>query len=221
VAPDAVDGALRSARRYGGLSGLAFVALFGIGNALWAFDAPSPGAPPAEIVAFYDDTASEIVVGASLSLLSVAAFGLFAASVRTALAGRDEALANASFGGALLGLSAGIGAESINMVGALRAESGDLSPDLAQSVFEISQALGTTAASVGIAIFGIAAALACLRTGRMLSRRESVFVLAIGLSLLTPAARIIVWPGAAMMLLAATISVALLRAERRASQPAS
>jgi hypothetical protein len=121
------------------------VALFGVGNALWAFDAPSPGAPPAEIVA----------------------------------------------------------------------------SDLAQSVFEISQALGTTAASVGIAIFGIASAVTCLRMGGVLSGRVSVFVLAIGLSLLTPAARIIVWPGAAMVLLAVTISVALLRAERRPSSPAS
>ncbi|MDX6672971.1 MAG: hypothetical protein QOH11_389, partial [Solirubrobacteraceae bacterium] len=42
-------------RRVTGLAGLAVTVVFGVGNALWAFDQPAAGAPAREIVAFYTD----------------------------------------------------------------------------------------------------------------------------------------------------------------------
>ena len=188
--------------------------LFGIGNALWAFDAPETGAPAAEIMDFYNDTSEGVVIGATLSLIAVAAFVLFAAAVRRILAqaDSDDFLATTAFGGALLALGAGIGAESINMVGGLRAEDGELSEALAQSLFEISQILGTTAAAVGIAVFAIATAAVSLRTRLILPRWLAFIVLVVGLSLLTPAAHILEWSGAAMMAVALILAVTLLRA---------
>lgn len=208
-----MDESNRRARAYAGVSGIAFVVLFGIGNALWAFEAPEPGAPAAEIVRFYGETSGEIVIGATLSLISIAAFGLFAAAVCKVLAQAegDDVLATTAFGGALLALAAGLGAESINMVGALRAEEGELSGALAQAVFEISQVLGTAAAAVGIAVFGLATAAVALRTGLVMSRWLAIVVLLVGLSLLTPAGRLLEWPGAAMMLIVLIVAVAILR----------
>lgn len=191
--------------------------LFGTGNALWGFDAPEVGAPASEILDFYADTSDGIVIGATLSLFSIAAFALFAAAVRRVLAEAegDDVLATTAFGGALLALAAGLGAESINMVGGLRAEDDELSETLAQSLFEVSQVLGTTAAAVGIAVFALATAAVALRTRLVLPRWLAVAMLIIGLSLLTPAARILEWPGGAMMLIALIIAVALFRAPVR------
>jgi hypothetical protein len=189
------------------------VVLFGFGNALWAFDAPETGAPASEILGFYSDTSEGIVFGATLSLVAVAAFVLFAAAVRRVLARAegDDLLATTAFGGALLALGAGIGAESINMVGGVRAEDGELSEALAQSLFEISQVLGTAAAGVGLAIFVIATAAVALRTRLILPRWLALVFLLVGLSLLTPASHILEWTGAAMMLATLTLAVTLLR----------
>jgi hypothetical protein len=196
------------------------VVLFGAGNSLWAFDAPEVGAPAAEVLDFYTDTSSRIIFGATLSLLSIASFAVFAAAVRRVLADadRDDVLATAAFGGALLALAAGLGAESINMVGGLRAEDGELSESLAQSLFEISQILGTVGAGVGIAVFSLATGAVALRTRLVLPRWLAVVTLVIGLSLLTPAARILEWPGGAMMLVALIVSLSLPRAPVRAAR---
>ena len=61
-------------RRVTGLAGLGVVILFLVGNALWALDQPEAGAPAHEILAFYAGSSTQIVVGASLSLLAIALF---------------------------------------------------------------------------------------------------------------------------------------------------
>jgi hypothetical protein len=202
------------ARTYAAIGGLLFVVLFGGGNALWAFEAPETGAPADEVLDFYTGTSDGIIIGATLGLLSIAAFAVFAAAVRRLLADAegDDVLATTAFGGALLALAAGLGAESINMVGGLRAEDGELSQSLARSLWEISQVFGTIAAAVGIAVFALATAAVALRTRQVLPRWVAVVTLIIGLSLLTPAAWILEWPGGAMMLIALIVSLSVLKA---------
>jgi len=216
-----VDARSLNARRYAGLSGIAFVVLFSTGSALWALgDWPRAGAPAAEIVDFYRDTSDRIIVGASLSLLAFAAFVLFAAALRRVLteAEGDDVLATTAFGGALLGLAAGVGAETINMVGALRARDGELSDGLAQSVHEISQILGSTAGGVGIGVFALATAATAFRTGLM-PRWFAIFTAVLGIALLTPVSRVAEVTGGSMVLIALIIAILLLRSpveERRA-----
>jgi hypothetical protein len=201
-----------SGRLYAGWSGIAFVLLFGVGSAIWGLDMPSAGAPVPEILDFYDETSDRIVVGASLSLLGMAAFVLFAAAVRSLLleAGSDDLLATAAFGGALLGSAAGLGAETINMTAALRAGDGELGGALAQSLFEISQVLGSVGAAVGIGVFALATA-AALRTGTVLPRWTATIVGVIGIALLTPISYVNVVAGASMLAIALLIAVPLLR----------
>src|SRR5213592_1353205 len=113
-------------RRITGLAGLAVAVVFGAGNALWAFDQPDAGAPAREVVAFYTDASARIVAGASLSLVAIAVFVLFASGLRSILREHEggDVLATTAFGGALVMVAAGLGAETINMVGALRADDG-------------------------------------------------------------------------------------------------
>jgi len=205
------------ARRYAGMSGLAFVVLFGAGSALWGLEMPAPGSPATEVVDFYRETSNRIVVGASLSLVGIAVFVLFAASVRQVLveAGGDDFLATTAFGGALLGMAAGLGAETINMVGALRAHDGELSDALARSLFETSQILGSTASGVGVAIFALATAVTALRTGQVLPRSLALIVLAIGIVLLTPLSHISEVTGGALLLVTLIIAPVLLPYSRR------
>jgi hypothetical protein len=200
------------------VSGIAFVVLFAAGNSLWAFDAPETGSPAGEILQFYGDASTGIIAGAALSLLSLASFAVFAAAVRSLLvdAEGEDLLATTAFGGAGLALASGLGAESINMVGGLRAVDGELTEALAQSVFEISQVLGTVAAAVGVAVFAVSTAVVALRTRQLLPRPLALLVLAVGVSLLTPAATFLVWPGMAMVLTTLVLAVALLRPPREA-----
>jgi hypothetical protein len=194
-----------------GLAGLAVVVLFGVGNALWAFEQPSSGASVAEISSFYADTSTEIVVGASLSLLAVAFFVFFASGVRTILREHEggDLCATAAFGGALLAMAAGIGAETINMVGALRAEEGQLTPELGRALFEISYILGFNGAGAGIGIFVLAIAAVALRAEALMPRRLALLLLVVGLAFLTPLAQILLAPS---LLLLTAASVQLLRA---------
>lgn len=177
--------------RHLGTSGLAVVLLFGGGNALWAMGIPKPGSSQDELVRFYVDRSGRIVAGASLSLLAAAVFTFFVSGVRRALARAegDDVLPTTAFGGAMLGISAGLGAETINMVGALRAADGTLDGPLAQSLYEISQVLGFNAAGVGVGVFGLATAGSALRSG-VLPRWLSLATAAAGLALLTPLSRV-------------------------------
>lgn len=211
-----------NARRYAGLSGIAFVVLFVIGNALWwPVTGPESGAPAAEIVDFYGDTSARIIVGASLSLLAIAAFVLFAAALREVLtdAGGDDFLATTAFGGALLTAAVGLGAETINMVGALRASDGELSETLAQSLFEISRILGSTAGGVGIALFALATAAVALRTGLILPRSLAIVTGVVGISLLSPLSLVTEVPGVAMILITLIVGISLLHNQREEHLP--
>jgi hypothetical protein len=189
-------------RRVTGLAGLAVAVVFGAGNALWAFDQPAAGAPAREIVAFYSAASERIVAGASLSLVAIALFVLFASGLRAILREHEvgDVLATTAFGGALLMVTAGVGAETINMVGALRADDGHLTKELGQAVFEISYVLGYNAAGVGIGVLLLATAAVALRARALLPRWLAFVLLVVGLACLTPLSRFLVGP--AVLLLA-------------------
>lgn len=197
-------------RRITGLAGLGVVALFGVGNALWAFEQPDAGAPAQEIVAFYTDTSTEIVVGGSLSFVAIGLFALFASGVRALLRDHEDSdlLATTAFGGAILAMAAGLGAEAINMVGALRADGGELTRELGQALFEISYVLGYNGAGVGIGIFALAIAVAALRSRALLPHWLALLLLVLGIAFLTPLSQFLLGPS---ILLLVIVSVNLLR----------
>jgi hypothetical protein len=200
----------RLTHRTTGLAGLTVAVLFGAGNALWAFDQPDAGAPAGEIVAFYADTSGRIIAGASLSLVSIAVFVLFASGVRQILRDleQDDLLAMTAFGGAVLMLAAGLGAETINMVGALRADDGTLTEDLGRALFEISYILGFNAAGVGIGVLLLATAVVALRARALMPRWLAVVLVVVGVAFITPLSRLLLGPS---VLLLAVVSVQLLR----------
>jgi hypothetical protein len=201
------------ARWHAAISGIAVAVLFGVGNAIWGLGMPEDGTPRAEVLDFYSDRADRIVIGGSLSMLAIAAFVWFAAAMRQLLieAGTGDLVATTAFGGALLGMAAGLGAESINMAAALRAQDDELGEELAQSLFEISQILGSAATGVGLGVFGIATGAALLRARTAVPSWAAIATLALGVLLLTPLAHLNVLAGAAMIAMTATIGGALLR----------
>jgi hypothetical protein len=198
-------------RRFTALTGIAVAVLFGAGNAVWAFRMPSPGVSGPEVVRFYRDASDRIVVGASMSLVAIALFVFFASGLRRMLAEaeQDDLLATAAFGGALLAAAAGLGAETINLVGALRAHHGELSGPLGQALFEISFILGFNAAGVGTGVLAVALATVALRTGDFLPRWLAVVTAIVGIALLTPLSRVVLGPG---VLLLGVIAALLVRA---------
>ncbi len=59
-------------------------------------------------------------------------------------------------------MTAGLGAETLNMVGAWRADDGQLTPELGRALFEISYVFGYNGAGVGIGILLLAIAAVAL-----------------------------------------------------------
>jgi hypothetical protein len=175
-------------RRATGLTGLGAALLFAVGNALWAFDQPDGGASAAEILAFYDDASGGILLGGSLSLISIALFVFFAGGVRGMLREREphDLLPAAAFGGALLAMAAGLGAETINMVAAGRAADGELTPELGLALFDVSWALGYAGAGVGLGVFLIAVGAVALRSRDLMPVWLGVGTAVAGVAFLTP-----------------------------------
>jgi hypothetical protein len=207
-------------RRATGLAGLGAAILFGVGSALWAFEQPAAGSPAREIVAFYTDTSTRIVIGASLSLFSIALFVLFASGLRSILREYegDDLLATTAFGGALLLVVAGLGAETINMVGALRAADGQLTPGLGRSLFEISYVLGYNGAGVGIGILVLALAAVALQARALMPRWLALLLCVVGLAFFTPLSRFLLAPAVLAM---AALSAQLIRASASGAGRAS
>ena len=172
------------------LSGLAFAVLFAVGNWLWYWDAPEFAGDPEEVAEFYFLHSGEVIAGASLALIGIAFFLVFAGIVHRVLSrvdGPNGWLPAVALGGAIAAAVAGLGAETINAAAAIRAdEDAGIAPQAAQVYFDISQMLGFPAAAVGAAVFGAAVAAVALRTGEILPRWFALLTLLFALLLLTP-----------------------------------
>ena len=202
-------------RRWAGIAAIGAAALFGVANALWAFEQPAPGASAETLQRFYADASGRIVAGALLSLFSFAWFGVFAAALRRVLAeGAGTLLADVAFAGAILGLTAGFGAETINMAAALRAGDGELTAPLALALFDVSYVFGSYAVGVGFGLLALALGAAALRDPSLLPRWLAVVALAVGVALVTPLAALTIgeYTAGPVVLLAAVLGVRLLRA---------
>jgi hypothetical protein len=204
-------------RRQAAMSGLLAVVLFAVGSGIWALDMPDAGAAPDQVLAFYRDTDDRIVVGGALSLVAIWAFVWFGAELRTILSeAGDDAAAGATLGGAVLLAATGVGAESINMIAADRSRDDELGSALAQSLFEISQGLGSAATAIGTAVFATAIATGALRTRALLSRPLALLTLVLGLAVLTPLGWNSWAPSAVLLLVTAAAAASLLlRAPRQ------
>jgi hypothetical protein len=173
------------------LSGLIFAVLFGAGSGLWGFEQPSRDAGTKQIVSFYKDTSTEILIGGTMSIISVLFLVWFGAVLRECLAAAEgsqrSGLPLVAFGGTILIAAVGLGAETINMAGALSADDGRLTGDTAQIYFDVSYSLGAPAAGVAIAMIAAPVALVALRTGRLLRPLGAWVALLLAIAALTPA----------------------------------
>ncbi len=211
--------ALLRIHRFAGWSALATAILFGVANALWVLDQPEFGASGAHLLRFYRNESGRIVTSALLSLVSMALFLAFASAFRGVLVEleEDELHANMAFGGVLIVVAAGLGAETINMAAALSAGQHHLNGTLALALFDTSYVLGYNAAGIGLGVLGIAVGAAALRARALLPRWLAVLVIALGVVLVTPLSRYLL---AAGFLLVGTIGVRLLRGAAARDRPA-
>jgi hypothetical protein len=189
--------------------------VFSAANAIWAFEQPAPGSSAAELIDFYTDLSSRIVVGGLASLFSIAIWTFFAGALRSVLAELegDELLADVAFGGTLLGLATGFGAEAVNMAAAFRADDGELTEPLALALFDISYVFGSYATGIGFGVALLAIGAVALRSGALLPRWLGLVALALGLAMVTPLAGYVLgeYTVAPCFLLLATLGVLLLR----------
>ncbi len=176
--------------RFAPLSGLIAAILFAAGSALWAFEQPDQDAGSEEIVSFYEQSSSEIMIGGTVSVISLLFLVWFGAVLRERLAAAEgsngSGLPLVAFAGCVVIAVVGLGAETINMAGALSAGDGQLTPDTAQIYFDVSWAFGAPAAGVAVAMVGLPIGLIALRTGRVLRPWSAWLVILLALVTLTP-----------------------------------
>src|SRR5918992_6386054 len=167
------------------------VVLFGAGSAIWGLEQPPRDAGAEEIVSFYEGTSIEILIGGTMSIIAVLFFVWFGAVLRERLVAAEGSertgLPLVAFAGTVITAAVGLGAETINMAGALSAEDGQLTADTAQIYFDVSYALGAPSAGVGIAMVAVPTAVIALHTGRPIRRWAAWTALLVGLAALTPA----------------------------------
>ncbi len=201
--------------RWAGLSAISAFAVFAAANAIWAFEQPDPGSSAPELIEFYADASERIVAGGLASLFSVAIFLVFASALRSIIVEveGDDLLANAAFGGMILGLAAGIGAESVNMAAALRAGDGELTEPLALTLFDVSYVFGSYATGIGFGVVMLAIGAAALRSHALLPRWLAIIAVLIGLAMVTPLFGYVLgeYTVAPCFLLLAVLGVLLLR----------
>ena len=173
------------------LSGLAFALLFGLGSGLWAFEQPARGAETAEIVSFFQGTSVQILIGGTMSIISLIFLVWFGAILRDRLAvaegSQSTGLPLLAFAGTVLTAGVGFGAETINMAAALNAEDGQLSGETAQVYFDLTYAFGAHAAGVTIAMVAIPIGLTALRTRQIVPPPAAWLALIFAAAMLTPA----------------------------------
>lgn len=176
--------------RWGPLSGLAFAVLFGVGSGLWVFDQPARGADTQAVLTFFEGTSNAILIGGTLSLVSLVFLVWFGTVVRARLDGESadkSGLGLVAFAGTLLLGGVGLAAETINMAAALSAEDGQLNGDTAQVYFDLTYAFGAHAAGVAMALVALPVAVTSILTGRVVPRPVGWVVAALGVVMLTPA----------------------------------
>lgn len=180
-----------SLARLAPLSGVMTVVLFGTGSAIWGFEQPPRDAGTGELISFYEGPSIEILIGGTMSIIAVLFFVWFGAVLRERLVAAEGSertgLPLVAFAGTVITAAVGLGAETINMAGALSAEDGQLTADTAQIYFDVSYALGAPSAGVGIAMVAVPTALIALRTGRPIRSWAAWTALLVGLAALTPA----------------------------------
>ncbi len=180
-----------SLSRLAPLSGVMTVVLFGTGSAIWGIEQPPRDAGTEEIVSFYKGTSIEILIGGTMSIIAVLFFVWFGAVLRERLVAAEgserTSLPLVAFAGTILTAAVGLGAETINMAGALSAEDGQLTADTAQIYFDVSYALGAPSAGVGIAMVAVPTAVIALRTGHPIRPWAAWTALLVALAALTPA----------------------------------
>jgi hypothetical protein len=191
--------------------------LFGVGSATWALEQPARDAGADELISFYEGTSTEILIGGMISIISVLFFVWFGSVLRDRLEAAEGSertgLPLVAFAGTLITAAVGLGAETINMAGALSAEDGQLTADTAQTYFDVSYALGSPAAGVGFAMVAMPTAVVALRSGGPIRPAAAWTALLVGVAAVTP---VMLTPGFALvsglaLLLLAGLSIRLYR----------
>jgi hypothetical protein len=149
------------------LSGVAFVVLAVVGNAMQG-SSPPPHADAKEAAEFYSDKATMISVGMMLSLISLFFLAVLFAVLRQALLraeGPHGRLANMATGGGVAAVALLAAGFSLNSLGALRARAqGALPPETAAIFYDGSLALTGLAAPVALSILLAPTAILALRS---------------------------------------------------------
>lgn len=176
--------------RWAPLSGLVFAVLFGVGSGIWVFEQPARAADDQEVLSFFQDTTDQILVGGTISLLSLVFLVRFGALLRERLqtvlpAGHGVALV--AFGGTLLLAGVGLAAETINMAAALSSQDGQLTGAAAQIYFDLTYAFGAHAAGIAMALVALPVGISSIRAGGVVPRPAGWMAVALGLAMLTPA----------------------------------
>ena len=190
------------------LSGLAFVVLAVVGNALQG-STPALHGDADAVADFYNNKATAIAIGMMLSLISVFFLAWFLAALRRHLRlseGADGWISPLAGGGGVATLTLLAAGFALNSAGALRARENGIAPDVAAVFYDSSLALTGLAASVAMAVLLAATAVITLQFGGLPRWFGWVSAVLATLGVVTPVSFVLsllfpLWVGVAAVLL--------------------
>jgi len=169
------------------IAGVLFFVLGLAATLLTIIDSPDFDATGEEILPYYEDEAGRILLGAFLYGLSTFVFLFFLVGFRQLLRvaeGGTGWLSNVALASGAAGVAVLAASNGPSFVAALRGDDGELTPDAAQTLFDLGGALYVFALPL-MAAFIVAAGVLIARTGVFASWLGWVGV-AIGITLLVP-----------------------------------
>lgn len=178
----------QSQRSIAALSGAGF-AVLALAGTLASPSEPDFVAEPGTIAAFYSDNHGALLGADTMYLLAGVLLLVFAGFLRSAISGAEGGagrLGDIAFAGAVAGATASLGAASLDLVAALRAdENGAIPPDLAAALWDSSAALFSLAAPMALGAAVLATAIAAFRTDLLPTWFGAVSAV-LGVALLAP-----------------------------------
>lgn len=176
-------------KRLAPLAGVVVVALEVIGGTLAMKGAPAFAAKPAEIMAYFADPASHLMLAMLLLMMAAPFWFIFlgclygAVKVKEGGVGRLAAtlLASGSAAAAI-----GVAGDVFMAMASIRASRGTLSPTLATAYFDASNVLSYTGFAVALSAFNLALGLAALRYGAILPKWLGAISIVLAVLLLIP-----------------------------------
>jgi hypothetical protein len=171
------------------LSGVVFVILYLASTYIAMKGSPQFAADSADVMAYYDAHAKQVVCGGMIDIVATLFWFLFLGSLRSGMAkaeGGAGRLTATAFGAGVAGGAVGTAGTVLSLMAGIRAQEGTLSSAEATTLFDANNVLAYTATAAVLSAFVVALGVAAIRYGAILPKWLGALSILLGVTFLIP-----------------------------------